>query len=460
MLQSNDVFFLLKHYKALIFIFFLFWVSFANDSSAANIKRVLSDTVLSDGVRYRYLEIGNRSRRHRVHVIEADLNNPSCSIALIPGGERAGGLDKIHELAARYDSLRMWEVAAAVNGSFWRAYDNFPIGPTFIDGEALEIYTYKNWSSVFFDEDNRIYIDTFRINATLKNRKGGMLKIDRVNRRRDSSRNVIYNRFAGDTIPCVMTEKIEQALDEAQMEAMQDTLFSDETEEMFNLEKLKAKLLENERMSSIEYGLTKAIVEYVDEPAVNLPVRCVVREFVQGIAPVPGEGFVLSFGSPGPTPQWLLQPGDTLILKYETNVRRSTVFRNSVSATPRLIRNGFARHEAEAEGSRSRRFIRSRLPRTALGTDRSGMKLVLATVEKGSRRNGNKGASLADLSAIMKTLGCYNAMNLDGGGSSVMLIDGKNVTRPERPEISRKIAIGIAVIRPKSGLLEELFFGE
>ena len=30
----------------------------------------------------------------------------------------------------------------------------------------------------------------------------------------------------------------------------------------------------------------------------------------------------------------------------------------------------------------------------------------------------------------MKSLGCYNAMNLDGGGSSVMYFNGNTVNKP------------------------------
>jgi exopolysaccharide biosynthesis protein len=49
------------------------------------------------------------------------------------------------------------------------------------------------------------------------------------------------------------------------------------------------------------------------------------------------------------------------------------------------------------------------------------------------------------MAMIMKSLGCYDAMNLDGGGSSVMVIDGKNVMSTLRPDASRRISVGLGV---------------
>jgi exopolysaccharide biosynthesis protein len=45
----------------------------------------------------------------------------------------------------------------------------------------------------------------------------------------------------------------------------------------------------------------------------------------------------------------------------------------------------------------------------------------------------------------MKYIGCYDAMNLDGGGSTIMVIDGKNVINKENPYSSRRISVGVGI---------------
>ena len=64
-------------------------------------------------------------------------------------------------------------------------------------------------------------------------------------------------------------------------------------------------------------------------------------------------------------------------------------------------------------------------PRTAIGTSKSG-KIFLVTVD-GRFANNAVGVSTTDLGLIMKALGCDDAFNLDGGGSTTMWIKNKGV---------------------------------
>lgn len=55
-------------------------------------------------------------------------------------------------------------------------------------------------------------------------------------------------------------------------------------------------------------------------------------------------------------------------------------------------------------------------PRTAIGTDKTGKIIYIVTVD--GRQNLSKGATLEQLADLMLEIGCYNALNLDGGGST------------------------------------------
>jgi len=58
-------------------------------------------------------------------------------------------------------------------------------------------------------------------------------------------------------------------------------------------------------------------------------------------------------------------------------------------------------------------------PRSAIGIDQSGTTLYLVAVN--GRQDGSKGMTMYELSDLMRSIGCYNAVNLDGGGSTNML---------------------------------------
>ena len=67
-------------------------------------------------------------------------------------------------------------------------------------------------------------------------------------------------------------------------------------------------------------------------------------------------------------------------------------------------------------------------PRTAMGYTHDH-KLVILVVE-GRSPGIAEGASLIHLAAMLKEIGCVEALNLDGGGSSAMIVNGKNTINP------------------------------
>lgn len=68
-------------------------------------------------------------------------------------------------------------------------------------------------------------------------------------------------------------------------------------------------------------------------------------------------------------------------------------------------------------------------PRTALGLDSTGRLLTFVVVD-GRKPGISEGMSLLELAQLMKEIGCHDALNLDGGGSSIMIRDGKILNSP------------------------------
>lgn len=112
----------------------------------------------------------------------------------------------------------------------------------------------------------------------------------------------------------------------------------------------------------------------------------------------------------------------------------------AVSGWPVVVRECRALSAKELPGSD--RFTRSPHARTAVGLTRDKRTMFLVVAEGGE----GKGVTLAQLSRFMREAldVCY-ALNLDGGGSSVMLVNGSVVARP-RDGAERRVANHLAVV--------------
>ena len=64
-------------------------------------------------------------------------------------------------------------------------------------------------------------------------------------------------------------------------------------------------------------------------------------------------------------------------------------------------------------------------PRTAIGTNKNGRWLYIVVVD-GRQPFYSEGATFKELAALLKDFGAFNAMSLDGGGSSTLVIEGPN----------------------------------
>ena len=67
-------------------------------------------------------------------------------------------------------------------------------------------------------------------------------------------------------------------------------------------------------------------------------------------------------------------------------------------------------------------------PRTAIGVT-AEKKLVFFVCEGRNQTEGVAGLTTEDLANVLLSLGCVEAINLDGGGSSCMLVNGKETIK-------------------------------
>lgn len=67
-------------------------------------------------------------------------------------------------------------------------------------------------------------------------------------------------------------------------------------------------------------------------------------------------------------------------------------------------------------------------PRSAIGIT-NDKKMILFVCEGDGMTTGVAGMTTENVANIMKTLGCTDAINLDGGGSSCMLVNGQETIK-------------------------------
>ncbi len=82
--------------------------------------------------------------------------------------------------------------------------------------------------------------------------------------------------------------------------------------------------------------------------------------------------------------------------------------------------------------------------------------LSWVVVVDGRQPDYSVGMTLPELAALFEALGVEEAINLDGGGSSVMVVDGAKVSRPSDAAGERPVVNALGVRRDSAFCRSEL----
>ncbi len=125
--------------------------------------------------------------------------------------------------------------------------------------------------------------------------------------------------------------------------------------------------------------------------------------------PIAENQMVLCVSNSGPIERFPeFNVGDNVTLTVSTNNPEWTEVIYAIGGKEVLVENGNANNHGTTEQ-----------PRTAVGVKADGS-VVLVEVD-GRGKGNSDGIGLLDLALYMKSIGCVTAINLDGGGSSVMV---------------------------------------
>ena len=113
-----------------------------------------------------------------------------------------------------------------------------------------------------------------------------------------------------------------------------------------------------------------------------------------------------------------------------------------VGGGPQLIKNGKIEITLEDEKI-GKDFSTTRHPRTAIAKLKDG-KILFAAVD-GRQPNHSVGMSLGELANLLLEFGAVDAINLDGGGSTTMVVENKVVNKPSDQNGERAVSDALLV---------------
>jgi hypothetical protein len=139
--------------------------------------------------------------------------------------------------------------------------------------------------------------------------------------------------------------------------------------------------------------------------------------------------------------------GDTLQLGWAVPFGAGDGRTEAVGGYPELLDHG--RRVGDLAVSEQPTLAASRHPRTAVGYDPSTHRLWLVVVD-GRQAPHSVGMTLPELATLLEAFGAREALNLDGGGSSVLVVLGVVQSHPSDQEGERPVANALALVRDLS----------
>jgi hypothetical protein len=119
----------------------------------------------------------------------------------------------------------------------------------------------------------------------------------------------------------------------------------------------------------------------------------------------------------------------------------------AVGGGPVLLQQGKIAIANNQELKFAGKAIEDKHPRSAIGYTADGTLVILAI--EGRHPGIAEGATLSETAQLLLELGCVEALNLDGGGSTCLLVNGKHTITPSDKEGERAVP-GVFLIQRKN----------
>ena len=318
-----------------------------------------------------------------INIIKIDIRNPWLKFQSVKAGDKLMAFEKTSSMAARNNSEEH-KVVAAINGDFYNTSTGEQVGSQVADGQLLKVA--NNWLDIAFDIDKNPIIGMQNFSGSIIN-DDSIKSISGVNKVRNVDELIFYNSFYGSST------------------------------------------------STNQFG-TEVRVIPIDNWLVNDTIRCIVDTVVTGVGNmVIGNNKAVISGH-GVSGAFLVNnffKDDTIMVVLNLSPALLKI-EQLIGGNTWLVQNGIANQD---NGDRH--------PRTSVGFNEDTTQFFMFVVD-GRQPGLSVGMSYKELGDYMKTWGVHNGLNLDGGGSSTMVVRGSIVNSPSDIGGERSVANSLLLI--------------
>lgn len=346
----------------------------------------VEEKIISPGVVYK--KILNNNDTISINILKIDLSNGDYIIKSVKANNLLNDRETTSKMVKAFTDSG-YNVIAAINADFFESdgevVNNMIYEGKFVKAVKFTDSPFNNFvnSQFAITYDNKPLIEQFVFSGNLLFPDGTIESISRINSKADSNSITLYNSYQGNRTP----------------------------------------------EASEKWVVTEAALIPITESG-DTAFFMVGSQFERGgNQEIPEKGFILSANSKySYYLEQKLFTGDTIKLLLRLTPHHYRI-RSLTGGWPMLIKDGFniLKSDPNIEGVIPR-FSENRHPRTGIGFSEDSTVVCFITVD--GRQSHSKGMSLVEFADFMISEGVYQGLNLDGGGSTVMIVNSETVNSP------------------------------
>ena len=388
---------LFSKYIIIILIFSSVQILFGQDKSVNNAKEI------APGIYHE--QIINKKDRLVINILKIDLKNKSYAIDAIKADNLLHSKATTSMVSARLN-IEGFKVIAAINADFWEIdgeiVNNMISKEEFVKAISgnTDIRSGHIFSQFALTKNDKPLIEHFSLDGKLILKDGSIFKIDRINSKTDSSEITLYNHYEGKKAP--------------------------DKHPLWKLSETDLK-----PAGSLGDTLLFAVSSKWDN---------------KGETTIPTTGFILSASNKmAETLANKISENDTVKILLNMNPDFGKIY-TLTGGLPRIVVNGKnLPAESDTLFGLKKSFTVTQHPRTGIGFSKDSTYLYFFTVD--GRQESSSGMSLKEFANLMISHGVYQGLNLDGGGSTTMVINGKVVNHPSDRTGERPVGSCLVIIK-------------
>jgi exopolysaccharide biosynthesis protein len=342
-----------------------------------------------------------------IHAVRYNTHKTGYSIEAWSGKDSVSGKETPAAMVSRYATAGR-QVKAAINGGFYgMATGGVPTGAEIVRGMMTNLGDVATQPVVGFDADNHAYIDFLRFNAKVKKSNGAEAAITSVNDTRWADYLVLYNSAKG--------------------------------------KRTGTNEWGTEVLCAPKAGQWEALASHLN---VRCGIELVEPQSGKGNMAIPKGKIVLSGNGTGNAFLSGLQTGGEVEVTVDYTLQRypevnANTLRNAVAGYNIVLRNSVVVNP-DPTAYDDPTLLTASHPRTAVGY--SAQKDFVWFVVVDGRSTASTGVSTRELGQVMLFLGASDAINLDGGGSSCLMVGASTKNTPSDGS-QRAVCNGLAIVK-------------